>query len=214
MIGTNAAVSHARLTAPSALLLLGPTGAGKTPLGNVLERRGWRGRRCHHFDFGANLRAIAAAGDLPPCIGREDQACVREVLSRGALLEDKTFYIAERIFRSFLRVRHARPGDAVALNGLPRHAGQARDMERLARVELVVVLDCPAQVVVERIRLNRGGDRGGRTDDTLADVERKLRIFRERTAPLIDRYGAAGVRIVRMPVGVATTAEDLAGRLA
>jgi adenylate kinase len=43
-----------------ALLLLGPTGSGKTPLGERLERRSLRGRRCHHFDFGASLRAVVA----------------------------------------------------------------------------------------------------------------------------------------------------------
>ena len=45
-----------------AVLLLGPTGAGKSPLGDWLEARGLWGRPCHHFDFGANLRAIVAAG--------------------------------------------------------------------------------------------------------------------------------------------------------
>ena len=44
-----------------ALLLLGPTGSGKTPLGDEIERRGLYGRRCLHFDFGASLRAAASA---------------------------------------------------------------------------------------------------------------------------------------------------------
>ena len=42
-------------------LLVGPTGLGKTPPGDELERRGFLGRRCVHLDFGANLRRIAAA---------------------------------------------------------------------------------------------------------------------------------------------------------
>ncbi|MEE8450650.1 MAG: hypothetical protein V3R99_02015 [Thermoguttaceae bacterium] len=41
-----------------AALLLGPTGAGKTPLGRLIEQRGLWGVRCLHFDFGDNLREV------------------------------------------------------------------------------------------------------------------------------------------------------------
>jgi len=43
-----------------AILLVGPTGAGKTPLGEWLQLHGLWGRRCHHFDFGTNLREVAS----------------------------------------------------------------------------------------------------------------------------------------------------------
>jgi len=47
-----------RTTRNPAVLLLGPTGAGKTPLGEMIEARGLWGMSCLHFDFGANLRAV------------------------------------------------------------------------------------------------------------------------------------------------------------
>ncbi len=50
---------------PKAILLLGPTGSGKTPLGQALEKKGLAGRRCVHFDFGANLREIAGLKRRP-----------------------------------------------------------------------------------------------------------------------------------------------------
>ncbi len=43
----------------NSILLLGPTGAGKSPLGNQMEQNGIRGKRCFHFDFGHELRSIA-----------------------------------------------------------------------------------------------------------------------------------------------------------
>jgi len=36
-----------------AILLIGPTGSGKTPLGDWLQAYGFCGHRCHRFDFGA-----------------------------------------------------------------------------------------------------------------------------------------------------------------
>ena len=48
-----------RADKPQAVVLLGPTGSGKTPLGEWLEAKGLGGRRCHHFDFGTRLRRVA-----------------------------------------------------------------------------------------------------------------------------------------------------------
>jgi hypothetical protein len=65
-----------------ALLLLGPTGAGKTPLGDWLEAHGLWGRPCHHFDFGANLRAVVAVVAGLGAFGRLRRACSkRQVLT-------------------------------------------------------------------------------------------------------------------------------------
>jgi adenylate kinase family enzyme len=74
----------AATTAREAILLLGPTGSGKTPLGQVLERRGLWGHRCSHFDFGDNLREIVARDEPDESIGAEDSSCsvVHSVLAR------------------------------------------------------------------------------------------------------------------------------------
>lgn len=180
--------------------MLGPTGAGKTPLGLELERRGLDGRRCRHFDFGEALRRVAAARTRPAGLTAAQCATVKHSLATGALLEKKDFPIAAALLRAFA-ARHTIGGkDVVVLNGLPRHVGQARDVDRIARVRAVVHLVCTAAVVRERIRTDAGGDRTGRVDDTVADVERKLRTFRARTFPLLDHYRAKKVRIVRLNV--------------
>jgi len=186
----------------SAILLLGPTGAGKTPLGEWLERTGLWGRRCFHFDFGANLRQAAEQGS--GVLTDRELKIVRDSLKTGALLENENFPIAGKILRGFAEARGVKADDLVVLNGMPRHAGQAEDVDRIVDLQAVVVLECGAEVVRERIRVNAGGDRAGRADDSPAAVREKLRIFAERTRPLLDHYRAKRVRVQTVRVGLTT----------
>ena len=195
----------------AALLLLGPTGSGKTPLGDLLQRRGLGGRRCAHFDFGRRLRAVAAGDARPEGLTDGDVELVAGLLREGALLEDDHFHVAEAVLRAF--VADLAPTDLVVLNGLPRHAGQADGVGRIVDVTSVVHLACPAEVVLERIRTNAGGDRTDRADDDPESVRRKLEIFTRRSAPLLDHYRARGAAVREIRIGPTDTPEDLWRRL-
>lgn len=192
-----------------AVLLIGPTGSGKTPLGEHIESRGLPGRRCVHFDFGHELRSIASLESAPSGFTADEHAFIRGVLENGLLLENEHFYIAGKIIDLFLEKRNFSTGDVMLLNGLPRHAGQARDLSAIARVGWVVSLECTAEDVFERISSNSGGDRSSRTDDGLGMIRKKLEIFRQRTAPLIELYKASGARIIGIEVGPATAADEI-----
>ena len=231
-----------------ALLLLGPTGAGKTPLGEMLQSRGLPGRPCLHFDFGANLREVVARNEPDDLISRQDIEFLRGVLKSGALLEDEHFPLAERILRSFLTRHHAgsplKKGTGseltsenpakntgrevpvplfqraagrntwIVLNGLPRHVGQAERIEDILQVRAVVRLACPAETVLQRIAHDTGGDRSSRQDDDLPAVRRKLQIFEQRTAPLVEHYRRRGVSVETIEVTVAMTPEQMVDALA
>jgi len=192
-----------------ALLLLGPTGSGKTPLGELLERRGLAGAPCLHFDFGANLRRLVERDRPDAHVGRQDLAFLRRVLQSAALLENEQFSIAERVLRSFMAERGAGPDTVIVLNGLPRHAGQADAVDRILDVREVISLHCTAETVLARIAHNIGGDRTGRADDDPPSIRRKLALFEARTAPLIDHYRARGTRITAIDVTPTMTAEQM-----
>jgi adenylate kinase family enzyme len=211
---------HIFMDKKKAILLVGPTGAGKTPLGDLLESRGLRGRRCFHFDFGANLRAIAASFEGAAAdegrgvvFSPGERAVILDSLAGGALLENENIPIAEKILDRFIREKGIGPEDLLVMNGLPRHAGQARDLDRSIEIKAIIHLTGTAAVIKERIRLDTGGDRAGRSDDSLEAVERKLEIFEKRTLPLLEFYADRHVPILKIPVRAGTTAEEILARI-
>jgi adenylate kinase len=192
-----------------AALLLGPTGSGKTPLGQLLEARGLGGRDCLHFDFGENLRQIFAGNSPDTIVSRTDIERLRCALATGALLEDKDFPIAARILQSFLVRRNAKPDTLILLNGLPRHIGQAESLAKLLRLQTLVQLHCAPATVAKRIAANSGGDRADRTDDDQGAVARKLDIYAQRTAPLVDHLCKQGVTMVRIDATAEMTPAEM-----
>jgi adenylate kinase len=198
----------------SSILLLGPTGAGKSPLGEALERRGLGGHRWVHFDFGASLREVARLRRRPRGFTEREMAVIRHALAAGALLENENVPIAEKILERFRRKRRVKKGDILVLNGLPRHEGQAASLDRTLHVTDVVSLEADPDVIKDRIRLNTGGDRSDRVDDSAEEVGRKYAVYQKRTKPLLAYYRKHGARVRKLPVLSDTTAEDMLGRLA
>lgn len=192
-----------------AWLLLGPTGSGKSPLGKLLETKNLSGLSFCHFDFGQELRNIAAAALPTADFTNEEVVFIRRVLQQGALLENETFYLAKKIFLAFVRRQSAKKNGIVVLNGLPRHHGQAKDMRGLVNIQKLIVLQATPEDLALRIQANVGGDRAKRTDDGLTAIQKKLATYYARTAPLVDHYREQGSQIITLKSSAATTANDL-----
>lgn len=172
-----------------------------------MEKYGFNGKRCAHFDFGEALRKAASKETFFSLLSEQDLNVLSCVLKEGALLENETFYIAEHILFSFIDQKNFMQDDQLILNGLPRHVGQAKDLEQKVLVQKVVHLVCEPEVVFERIRQNTGGDRKGRIDDSLPEIKRKLTLFSNRTLPLIHFYQKKGVEIIPIEVKADSSAE-------
>jgi adenylate kinase family enzyme len=160
-----------------------------------------------HFDFGEALRA--SAKQQTGRLTRSERDVVEKSLRTGTLLENEHFSIAKKLLVNYLTKRKASEDTLVVLNGLPRHIGQAKAMEAVVEMQTLVSLECEPVIVWERIRINAGGDRGGRADDTLEEVEQRFEVFRRRTAPLLKYYRELGVPVLPLDVGVKTTAQGM-----
>jgi adenylate kinase len=203
-----------RTTPTAAIIILGHSNAGKSPLAALLERNASRDHhRCLHLDFGEHLRLALngrADADLTP-----DEIDYIASVMNGRLLDDAHFRIAEKIIRNFLSRNQFMPDeDTLVLNGIPRHIGQARDLHAIGiEVNTVIFLSCTLSVALARKQLADKGigheDRSGRTDGSREIFERKIRSFEQETLPLVDYYRSKGVRVVTIDVTADMTPETM-----
>lgn len=192
-----------------AILLIGPTGSGKTPLGNLCEQKGLGESKCIHFDFGESLRRITELDMKPSFLSEVDMHTIHNSLQSGSLLGDDNLHIARNILQSFVAERETDQDDILILNGFPRHSGQARYIDTFLDIETILYLQCTPEVAQKRIQLNAGGDRHGRSDDSLEDLGEKLAIFQKQTLPLLDHYRSRGIPVKQLQITENTTAEQM-----
>jgi adenylate kinase len=162
------------------VLLIGPPGAGKGTQARLLvERYG-----IPQISTGDILREAVASGSE---IGRR----VAATMAAGDLVPDE---IVIRIVED----RIARPDCAkgFVLDGFPRTVLQARALdavlERMDRSALrVILIEVPEAELTRRI-LSRGE---GRADDAEGTVQRRFRVYRTETAPVLAHYRRSTARV-------------------
>ncbi len=194
-----------------AIAIFGPTGTGKTPLGQCIEVRGLWGRRWRHFDFGEQLRRSADEAETGSPFTPAERHAVRRILEEHRLLRAEELWIAERILHGFekdLRSSAVHQLQGVVLNGLPRNIQQAEVIEQYFDVRLILELSADPETISARLRTNRGGDRLGRSDDTPAAVARKLDWYRQETQPLIEYYRRSGIPAMQISISQDATPEQ------
>jgi adenylate kinase len=150
---------------------LGPPGAGKGTQAQILAQH----LNIPHISTGDILRQ--AMKEQTP-LGVKAQSYVNS----GELVPDQ---LVQDLVEERLEQADAQSG--WILDGFPRKVTQAAFLEELLAKtgqggERVVNLDAPDDVVVTRL-LSRG-----RKDDTEEVIRRRLEIYRNDTAPLIDYY--------------------------
>jgi adenylate kinase len=195
------------------LILLGRQGAGKGTQCVRLSRH----YVVPHISTGDMLRAAVREGTQ---LGR----MAKEVMDAGGLVGDEIMIgiVEERLARDDARTR------GYVLDGFPRTAAQAVALDGITTgrpIDVVLDLDVPRQLVLERISARRvcrdcgtnyvatkadrspwicevcGGDVVQRDDDTPDAINRRLDLYEEQTAPLIDYYGQDGRLVVVNGVG-------------
>jgi adenylate kinase len=185
----------------SAVVFFGPPGSGKgTQASRLAASLG-----VPQISTGDLLRSHVARGTA---LGR----VAKPIMESGALVPDD-------LVTKMLKERLAEP-DAKAgaiFDGYPRTVAQANSLEALlqdarGRVDAVLFIDVPDATLVDR--LLKRADLEGRADDTKETIAERLRVYREKTAPLADLYRQAGLLVtIDGDRAVETVAADVAAAL-
>lgn len=184
-----------------AVVLLGPPGAGKGTVAEVLEDKGYR-----HISTGELLREQIR---LETPLGLE----AKELMDHGKFVSDD---VVVGMIRDL--VSDADTDAKFLFDGFPRTLVQAQKLDELidsfkGELSEVILLECPDEVIVKRLSGRRtcatcgavyhmafnppsndekcdldGCGLAQRPDDNETTVRKRLKVYEEQTAPLINYY--------------------------
>ncbi len=167
------------MTGPVRLVILGRQGSGKgTQCALLVDHYA-----IPHISTGDMLREAVAEGT-------DFGKMAKQIMDRGDLVSDDIIVgvVEERLSKA-----DAVPG--FLLDGFPRTVGQAEALAAIAAPAVVVNLDVPTDLVLERMLAR------GRADDTEEAITRRLELYEEQTAPLVAYYDGLGVLVTVDGVG-------------
>lgn len=182
------------------IIILGPQGSGKGTQAELLAKK----LNLDHFDAGRALRRVSAL-DTP--LGRE----VHEIITVRKEL------VPSRILEEVLRARLADlPREqGIVFDGVPRNAEQAEYFMEILRefgrkIDKVIFIEISKEESIKRIgkrfscerckepailKENQsaacskcGGELKQRADDTKEGIEKRLKIYAEKTMPVIEFF--------------------------
>src|SRR5450755_447155 len=164
----------------SAVVFFGPPGSGK-------------GTQASRLAASLGIPQISTGDLLRSHVARVTALgkIAKPIMESGALVPDD---LVTKMLKERLAERDAKSG--AIFDGYPRTVAQARSLEALledagGRVDAVLFIDVPDAILVDR--LLKRAKLEGRADDTRATISERLRVYRDKTAPLADLYRQAGL---------------------
>lgn len=153
------------------ILLIGPQGSGKSTQVDLLA------------EF-LGLPKIST-GDIFRELAKEDSEegrQIRETMNQGKLIDDS---VTAKTVERRLQKDDVRNG--YILDGYPRNLVQKSLFD--PKVDKVFDLEAPDEELVKRLLAR------GRADDTMEAIKKRLELYHEQTAPLLNYYKNQGILI-------------------
>ncbi len=157
------------------IVIFGPPGAGKgTQSEKLIEKY-----NLVHISTGDLLRSEIRGNTQLGTIAKS-------YIDKGELVPDET--IIGMIDNKIESITNAA---GIIFDGFPRTVAQAEALEKLLKeyktnVSVMINLEAPKDELVQR--LLKRGQVSGRSDDNLETIEKRISVYNEQTAPVIEFY--------------------------
>jgi adenylate kinase len=162
------------------IVLLGAPGSGKGSQAALMVDE----LDLPHISSGELLRSAVKAGTL---LGQKAKA----VMDRGELLSDE-------LMLSLIEERLAEgdTAEGFILDGYPRNVAQAEALDELLErigqpVDEALQIDVDTEMIIGRIAKRAAEE--GRSDDTEEVARKRMEVYAEQTAPVVDYYARKGL---------------------
>lgn len=162
---------------------------------------------------------VISMGDILRAIIKENSPLgskVKSYVEKGQLAPDDI--VIEVLKNSLSKLPKGR---GFILDGFPRTVAQAEALDKVVKVDVVMMLDVPAQIIIERLSTRRtckncgevyntrflkpkvenvcdkcGNPLYQRADDNPEVIQNRLNVYEKQTSPLIQYYKAKNVPFV------------------
>jgi adenylate kinase len=154
---------------------------------------------------------VIAMGDIFREMMKEDSELGKKVKSyveKGLLVPDD---IVNEVLKQHLAM--VPPGEGFILDGYPRTVKQADTLEKVTKIDVVILLMVPDWIIIERLSTRRicrncgtvynirflkpkvegicdkcGGPLYQRPDDTPEVIKKRIQVYEEQTQPILQRF--------------------------
>lgn len=179
------------------VIIFGPPGSGKgTQSEKITDQYG-----LSHLSTGDILRQEIAEGSH---LGKT----AREFIDRGELVPDHI--IIGMLEHKLITLEDTK---GVIFDGFPRTVEQAKALKEMLdrrgeQITVMLNLEVEKQELIDR--LLKRGETSGRSDDNMETIEKRIKVYENLTAPVIDFYKNEGCYTGIRGIG---TIDDIFGRI-
>lgn len=158
-------------------LVFGPQGSGKSTQAQLLSEK----LKVPYFDAGNELRKFVETGT-------EEARAVRDLMQNGKLVSND---LLRRLFTEFMEKNNCLSG--IVADGFPRNIVQVELLDELATQHnweiFAIYIDISDEVAKDRLSKRFSivnGQKVVRSDDQPAIVEKRLKVFKSETLPILE----------------------------
>lgn len=174
------------------IILVGMPGAGK----GTVSKRLCEKHSLQHISTGDVLRQEVAVGTA---LGKK----VEGIMNAGELISDD-------LMIEIIKGKIDEKSQGVIFDGFPRTVDQAKALSEIVDVRHVVFLRVDQHEAIRRIKNRMIEEGGSRADDRDEVIEERLRVYEEKTKPLLQYYeGQKKLRVVDASASIEQVVKDV-----